>query len=298
MCAIKLIALYFYVCERYDRELKYQCQRFSNNKEPAFSDPEVLTLYLYVVSEEKRFQIRAIHDFGRRYLLSWFPKLPSYSAFNQRLNRLAVVLQRLGSELLEQNTPTDCDESSMIVDSVPIVTCSGRRHGKVARELTSKGYCATKGMYYYGLRLHVLGWRRKAKLPWIESVVVSDAAQNDLNIFKQYWNQIENTTFYGDKIYYNKDWFEQFNKEYNSQMYTPVKGVKDMPERQKQWNRAADTLYSKAVSSIRQPIESLFNWLIEKTDLQRASKIRSAKGLLVHVFGKIAAAFVYCIFNP
>jgi hypothetical protein len=38
--------------------------------------------------------------------------------------------------------------------------------------------------------------------------------------------------------------------------------------------------------------------LIEKTDFQRASKVRSAKGLLVHVFGKLAAAFIYLIFNP
>jgi len=51
-------------------------------------------------------------------------------------------------------------------------------------------------------------------------------------------------------------------------------------------------LYSKAVSKIRQPIESLFNWLNEKTDIQRASRVRSTKGLLVPVFGKIAAAFI------
>lgn len=56
--------------------------------------------------------------------------------------------------------------------------------------------------------------------------------------------------------------------------------------------------FSKTVSKIRQPIESFFNWLIEKTDIQRASKVRSTKGLLVHVFGKMAAAFIGLIFNP
>ncbi len=297
MCEVKLIALYFYVCERYERELKYECQRFSNNNRPDFSDCEVLTLYLYVVSEEKRFHIKAIHDFARRYLLSWFPRLVSYQAFNNRLNRMATVLQRLGAGLLEQSVPADCDTKSSLVDSFPVVTCSGKRAGKVARELTSKGYCAAKGMYYYGLRLHSLGWRRSAKMPWVESLVVSDAAENDLNVFKESWSEIENRTFYGDKIYHNKEWFEQFSKNHNSQMCTPVKSVKAMTDRVKQWNKAGDALYSKAVSAIRQPIESLFNWLIEKTDLQRASKVRSTKGLLVHVFGKIAAAFIYCIFN-
>ena len=79
-------------------------------------------------------------------------------------------------------------------------------------------------------------------------------------------------------------------------MYTPVKAVKGQTEWGKQFKKAADDLFSKAVSKIRQPIEALFNWLIEKTDFQRAGKVRSTKGLLVHVFGKIAAAFINLVF--
>jgi len=55
-------------------------------------------------------------------------------------------------------------------------------------------------------------------------------------------------------------------------------------------------LFSKAVSYVGQPIESLFNWLIEKTDIQRARKIRYTKGLFTFVCGRIAAAFIYLIF--
>ncbi len=80
-------------------------------------------------------------------------------------------------------------------------------------------------------------------------------------------------------------------------MLTPVKLVKGEPEVLRQRDRAFNDLYSKAVSAVRQPIESLFNWLIEKTDIQRASKVRSTNGLLVHVFGKIAAAFLSPILN-
>ncbi|HQG78490.1 MAG TPA: transposase [Bacteroidales bacterium] len=83
----------------------------------------------------------------------------------------------------------------------------------------------------------------------------------------------------------------------NSEILTPVKGVKGQPETTNQWGKAANDLYSRAVSRVRQPIESLFNWLKDKTDVQRASKVRSTKGLLVHVFGKIAAALIYLIFN-
>ncbi|HYE35603.1 MAG TPA: hypothetical protein VEB01_09325, partial [Methylocaldum sp.] len=49
---------------------------------------------------------------------------------------------------------------------------------------------------------------------------------------------------------------------------------------------AADRLFSTAVSRVRQPIEALFNWIQEKTGIEAASKVRSSRGLLVHVFGR------------
>jgi hypothetical protein len=42
----KLIAMYFYISDIYDKELKYSCQRFSNNSEPDFTDQEIMTIYL------------------------------------------------------------------------------------------------------------------------------------------------------------------------------------------------------------------------------------------------------------
>ena len=56
--------------------------------------------------------------------------------------------------------------------------------------------------------------------------------------------------------------------------------------------KAADDLFSTAVSRIRQPVESMFNWLIEKADIQKASKVRSTKSLLIHAFGRLAVAFI------
>lgn len=43
--ATKLIKTYQYVCEKYEQELKYHCERFSNNNQPDFTDQEVLTIY-------------------------------------------------------------------------------------------------------------------------------------------------------------------------------------------------------------------------------------------------------------
>jgi hypothetical protein len=60
-------------------------------------------------------------------------------------------------------------------------------------------------------------------------------------------------------------------------MLTPIKGVKGQTEQENQRSKAYVDLFSAAISSVREPIESLFNWLIEKTDIQRAGKVRSTK---------------------
>ena len=82
-------------------------------------------------------------------------------------------------------------------------------------------------------------------------------------------------------------------KHQNSEMLSPIKAIKGMPDILKQRFKAANDLFSTAVSRVRQPVEAIFNWLIEKTDIQRASKVRSTKGLLIHAFGRLAAAFIF-----
>jgi len=293
----KLIEVYLYVCQEYETNLQFYCQRFSNNDQPEFTDQEIMTIYLFVINQEQRFKIKQIYQFAQEYLYTWFPKLPSYSAFNNRLNQLSEAFRHLTGLLFDQFKPTDCSENESLLDSLPIITCSGKRLGKVAPEITAKGYCSTKSMFYYGLKLHSLAFRRSNQLPFPEQLLITPASENDLNVFKQAWSSIENRTFYGDKIYLNEDFFTLVQNNYNSVMLTPVKGIKNQSIWEMQFSKAADNLFSVAVSKCRQPIESFFNWLIEKTDFQRASKVRSTKGLLVHAFGKIAAAFIGLIFN-
>lgn len=68
-----------------------------------------------------------------------------------------------------------------------------------------------------------------------------------------------------------------------------------MPIVLKQFDQAFNSLFSTAVSSIRQPVESFFFlcgrpvWLQQVTNIQIASKVRSSNGLITHVYGKIAA---------
>lgn len=290
-----LVEIYFYVCEKFEKELKFSCQRFTNNNNPEFTDQEIMTIYLFVITQENHHQIKRIYRFADVYLRSWFPKLPSYAAFNNRINRLTEAFRLLTASLLQEHRPIDCIDNESLLDSMPIITCSGKRSGKVAPELTDKGFCSTKSLYFYGLKLHALGFRRIDHLPFPEQLVLTPASENDLNVYKDAWSSITNRTFYGDKIYHNVEYFNSLRENQNAIMLTPVKAIKNQSDWEKQFDKAANDLFSKAVSTLRQPIESFFHWLIEKTDFQRASKVRSTKGLLVHVFGKLAAAFIYLI---
>ena len=52
--AIKLVKIYDYVCEKYEQELKYHCERFTNNNQPVFTDQEIITIYLFALYEEQK----------------------------------------------------------------------------------------------------------------------------------------------------------------------------------------------------------------------------------------------------
>ncbi len=122
--ASKLVEIYFYVCKKYENQLQYHCEQFTNNSSPEFTDQELMTIYLFCVHQEQRFTIQKIYNFTRDYLMDWFPKLPSYYvAFNTQLNEAFRVLSQ---SLLSEFTPDDISLNSSLVDSLPIITCSGR----------------------------------------------------------------------------------------------------------------------------------------------------------------------------
>ena len=148
--------IYYYVCEKFEDSLRFRCERFSNNKEPKLTDQEIITIYLFVMQHQGIFKMSKIHQFATEYLLDWFPDLGSYQAFNNRLNRISCVMGSFVETLLNEFVPKESSRSYNVLDSMPIITCSGKRAGKVAQEITAKGYCSTKSMYYYGMKLHAL----------------------------------------------------------------------------------------------------------------------------------------------
>ena len=136
----------------------------------------------------------------------------------------------------------------------------------------------------------MVGQRREGTIPFPEMMAITPASENDLTVFKcKCVPHLSGKTVFADKIYSD---FSFFNENTPVKVLTPHKGIKGEPVVIRQREKAAKDLLSQAVSKVRQPIESFFNWLNEKTEIQRASKVRATKGLLVHTFGKLAVALL------
>lgn len=300
MKTLELIKLYFYLCECYTTELCWYFQRFSPNTSPnnqKITDEEVLCIYFYCRIHENRHSKKDIHDFANRYMQSWFPNLPNYANFNVRLNQLQAIILGILPILLQfienQHIVKNIQEDILLIDAFPIMLCSGKRNGKVATEIADKTYCASKNAWYYGVKMHTVAKRVTKKLPFIDFISITKASENDLIAVKPILHKLVNKSIFADKAYSDIPLNIQLMKEQNTYIYTPVKLVKGESEQIRQFKKAADDLFSTAVSTVRQPIEALFNWINELTGLQNASKIRATNGLLVHIFGAIAV----CLFK-
>jgi IS5 family transposase len=132
----------------------------------------------------------------------------------------------------------------------------------------------------------MVGCYQKGSLPLPVNLGITDAGTADIKVL----NEIEQglpkgLRLFADKAYQKGN--QPIAQKERVTLYTPVKKGKGQ-----ELLDAADSLLSTAISRVRQPIESLFSWIEEKTNIQIAGKVRSYEGLMVHIFGKIAAALL------
>jgi hypothetical protein len=173
------------------------------------------------------------------------------------------------------------------MDSQPVILAqqSRRFNAKVARqEVANSGYCPTKKLHYRGLKIHLVGDYRPGTLPLPRYLGVTPTGMNDGPALDTIAPALAYREFYSDKAYE----YLTRNPDLAFAVLTPVKKDKGQEHLD-----SADRLYSAAVSRLRQPIESLFNWIHEKTGIECASKVRSFRGLLVHVFAPLLPRCFY-----
>ena len=286
----QLIALYLHVCRAYDKHPELKYQRLSNFR-PHFTDEELVTVYLFGHMQGLS-QQRRIYDYTRQHWRAWFPALPSYQAFNRRLNQLAPAFEQLITTALTAQVASLAREADRLIDSLPIIMAKWPRSGaaRVAREVADQGYCSTKRSYYYGMKLHAIALRRTKQLPLPALMHLSRASQHDLSALRELWPDLGSGYMFADKAYADEE-TKKVLMERGTHLLTPYKRRRNEPQ------TAEPALWSRFVSSVRQPLESLFGWLIQRTNIQNASRVRSTKGLFVHCYGKLAAACLLLTFN-
>ena len=285
MLITKLIELYCLICQFYDTQITLKHQRLSNFK-PKFTDQELITCYFFAMLQNQH-QIQEIYDYISHHWSEWFPDLPTYQAFNHRLNNLSASFAIIADLLLQAKVVSaDANFSAdSVIDSFPVMMARGKKSKscRTASEIADFGYCSSKDIYYYGVKLHNLAIRRIKSLPLPTSVFISPASTHDLVAFKQVNPSVLTKHLFADKAY----------SDHELKLYLQTKGVTLLTPPKKKKNdlpQFYEPLWSKFVSSFRQPIESFFKWLNDKTEYQNASRVRSKKGLLVHCYGKLAFA--------
>jgi len=296
----ELISLYFFICKQFDEELSLYNQRFSKNAdslELKFTDEEAVTVYLWGIRKGFR-EVSKIHTYIKDHLLEWFPYLPSYPKLNERLNRLNDLLAHLVVRMIHITPFPEYllsiqGKLDAVVDSMPIILAKGNRAdgAKVAREVANKGFCSTKNLWFHGLRLHFLGIFVPQKLPVPFQLALSEASENDNTFFKEQLAPfLSNIRVFGDRIYHDEGAQNGLALLYNIEMCPVNKRKKG------QTNLFYDQkLLNTEISRVRQPVESFFNWLINHSGIQCASKVRSTKGLFKHIWGRTAAAILSLI---
>ena len=262
----------------------------NRNGQPTLSVPELMTIYLFG-QLNGHFKKRAIYNFVNHYWRAHFPALPSYQAFSRRLNLLENHFQSLLGSLLKplqtKNAPPFATLDRLI-DSMPVMLAAGSKskRARVARQIAGCGFCATRQMHFHGVRLHLIARRQPERLPVPTHLWIERGNTHDLTALRAAQSAIpDRINLFGDKAYADRR-FKEFLRARQIRLLTPKKKPKggELSKSEKHYN--------KLISKTRQPIESFFKWLIDKTDIQRASQIRSTDGLLVHCLGKLSFALL------
>ena len=127
--------------------------RRSNNRQPLFTDAEVITLGLM----QNVLGVASLKQTYRLVANNWreaFPHLSSYARWLSRLQALSFVIGHLIAESIRHHRLPGC---LYLLDSKPIPICKPIRHGRV-RLLREEGAYFGKGStgWFFGFKLHTL----------------------------------------------------------------------------------------------------------------------------------------------
>ena len=267
---------------------KNPMERNTSPNENYFYTDELMTVYLFGV-EVGLVSVKEIHSYICSHYRDWFPKIPKYVGFNQRLNKVSKLFQEFSAyQISISNKSTDLKDAIQSIDSMPIIVSKKtRKKSKIKPDTKlNNGYCSSKDLHFFGAKLHLVVVNQEASLAKPLTFKVTPASPHDLTVAKSMSKEFKDCTLLGDKAYVSKKFKNKLLKQ-NVILRTPIKLTKI----KKSYNDD-ELIYNNAISSRRQSVEIFFAWLIRKTKIQIASLIRSISGFTFFVYSRIALAIM------
>jgi hypothetical protein len=147
-----------------------------------------------------------------------------------------------------------------------MLTPHGHSYGaRVGREIADIGFCAAKKTRFHGVRLHLIAQRRAGRFPLPSQVWLCAVSHHDSKAFIEQQPELPSTELFGDLAYPTPRIISHL-KEQQTRLIAPQKKLKgkELTNDEKYYNRL--------VRRIRQPVESLFNWIQEKTQIHKGKQ--------------------------
>lgn len=149
--------------------------------------------------------VKNIYKYADRHLRDWFPKLPSYVDYIQPSNKVSDIFPAFIEEIQSGNNVNP--NAAMLIDSFPVTLAKQRSrfNAKVALQIASSGYCSTKKLYFYGVKVHIAGRYHKGTMPEPEYIGMYGAADHDGKVFGQVRSEMQGENVFGEKAYKRPD---------------------------------------------------------------------------------------------
>jgi len=123
-------------------------------------------------------------------------------------------------------------------------------------------------MYYYGVKLHVVGSLNLGSIPNPILFEITRANVHDLAVFKDFANYFSNFYMYSDKAYYDEGFKTDLKENQNLILFTPIKKTKN-----NEYQSIFDQVKSTEISRIRQSIESFFSSIQNRSCARYAQQL-------------------------
>ncbi|MCP4473125.1 MAG: IS982 family transposase [Gammaproteobacteria bacterium] len=195
------------------------------------------------------------HEKSRCFLKEhdYIPDMLSKSQFSRRLHRIPESLWRAFMELNAQAAHAFNPLKTYLIDSFPVPVCHNIRikNSRIYQEEEFRGYNASKKVYFYGLKVHLL--ISESGIP--VELFFSPGAYSDISSLYDFTFPLpEGSYVHGDKAYNIHDIEDDLKNG----------GIHLMPVRKKNSKRKYDFFTERGIGYIRKRIESVFSVITQR----------------------------------